>query len=264
MSESIWNEIKHGLRGAIELQPSSINAGIGNYEIRAIRADKINAGTIDASLITVTNLDASNITAGSLSCNYLSGGTLSLGGTANSNGVFSLKDEGGTEKIAMNKDGLTVYNGQVTIQDAAGSTVIDSGGLNSVNTFQSGQALKTSNQNWVSGTYAYVDGLSATLALDRPAQVLIMSSVTGYHYDADGLLICQLHYNGTAIGPEWIAGAQVAMAQVSITGATSYIYSAPAGTGTIQVWARQNNSPGTAVIEASFLNSVLNYVVLGK
>lgn len=116
MTNQIWEELKHGLRGAVELQPSSINAGLGNYEIRAINASKITAGTIDASQITVLNLDASQITAGSMSCNYLSGGTLSLGGTNDVSGVFSLKNSAGSEIVAMDKDGIAVAEtGDITV-----------------------------------------------------------------------------------------------------------------------------------------------------
>lgn len=42
----------------------------------SINASNINAGTIDASVVTVTNLNASNITTGSLSASTISGGTL--------------------------------------------------------------------------------------------------------------------------------------------------------------------------------------------
>jgi len=56
----------------------------------------------------------------------------------------------------------------------------------------------------------------------------------------------------------------VAFVQVSQTGAASFIYTAPAGAGTLKLQVKQNNTGGTAVIEGAFLASVLNYVVLGS
>ncbi len=89
MSESIWDQLKKGLRGAIELQPSSINSDLGNYEIRSFTADKISAGTLDASQIDVTNLDANNITSGTITF------TMGLGGA-------NVKIDGVNKRIIVN------------------------------------------------------------------------------------------------------------------------------------------------------------------
>lgn len=50
---------------------------LGNNALASISANKITAGTIDASVITVSNLDAGNITTGSLSAARIGAGTIS-------------------------------------------------------------------------------------------------------------------------------------------------------------------------------------------
>lgn len=65
-----------GAKSGYKFDEEYERASVSNTKMGTFTADKIVAGTIDASVITVTNLDAGNITTGSISANYLSGGTI--------------------------------------------------------------------------------------------------------------------------------------------------------------------------------------------
>ena len=55
------------------------NLAVTDAKIASLTADKLTAGTIDASVITVTNLNASNITSGTISADRISGGSIDAG-----------------------------------------------------------------------------------------------------------------------------------------------------------------------------------------
>ena len=87
------------------------DATITNAKINDLSADKITAGTIDASVITVTNLDADNITSGSIDTSLLSFTPVDSGnivGTINAS----------TEGITINANKLTL-TGVLEVGDAA-------------------------------------------------------------------------------------------------------------------------------------------------
>ena len=55
------------------------NLAVTDAKIASLTADKLTAGTIDASVITVSNLNASNITSGTISADRISGGSIDAG-----------------------------------------------------------------------------------------------------------------------------------------------------------------------------------------
>lgn len=76
-------------------------------------------GQIVASLITTGVLNAGLITAGVMSCDRLQGGTLTLGGSADTNGVLTIKDANGNDVITGDKDGLTITSGSINLGSGA-------------------------------------------------------------------------------------------------------------------------------------------------
>ena len=60
--------------------PAWTSFTLGNNALSNLSANKITAGTLDASLITVSNLNAGSITAGTLSGISISGGQIDIGG----------------------------------------------------------------------------------------------------------------------------------------------------------------------------------------
>lgn len=79
---------------------------LGDDAIEDLSADKLTAGTIDASVITVSNLDAGNITTGTMIADFIRGGLLLLGGSNNTNGVLEIRDASGTEILNASNKGI--------------------------------------------------------------------------------------------------------------------------------------------------------------
>ncbi len=73
-----------------------------------------------------------------------SGGTLTLGGTDNGDGVMIVRDSGGTTKVTIDNTGILVTDGNITIQNSAGGTVLDSAGIVSTTSFPSAQVFSNS------------------------------------------------------------------------------------------------------------------------
>ncbi|SKA89737.1 phage minor structural protein, N-terminal region [Clostridium sp. USBA 49] len=71
------------------------DGSITDAKIVNLTANKLTAGTIDASQINVINLNANNITTGYLTADRIQGGILTLGGQNNQSGVLLMKDATG-------------------------------------------------------------------------------------------------------------------------------------------------------------------------
>lgn len=80
--------------------------GIG-FSRTGINGPYTNAWTIDGSLV------ADFITTGTMLANRIAGGTLTLGGNDNGNGVCEVKNNSGTVKVKLNKDGITAEAGYI-------------------------------------------------------------------------------------------------------------------------------------------------------
>lgn len=153
-----------------------------NNRLRAINGiagrdrNALNVSNFEVALPAgaVGNYQLDRITA-----NHIYGGTLELGGRDNVSGIFSLKDEGGTERVAMDKDGLSVYDGSITIENADGTTSFDSSGVVSAANFISSAVTKEAafNQEF-SGTTptALTDG-TISFDLTRDSLCLFMTDL---------------------------------------------------------------------------------------
>ena len=70
---------------------------LGNDAIASLSANKLTAGTIDASVITVSNIDAGNITTGTIDANRIDASTLTIG----SSGLATTSDVSTAEANAV-------------------------------------------------------------------------------------------------------------------------------------------------------------------
>jgi len=87
------------------------NAAVGSAAIAALAvgtAAIANGAILEAK---IGNLAVTNAKINDISFTKASGGTLTLGGSANVNGVFSLKNSSDAEVIAMDNTGIRVYLG---------------------------------------------------------------------------------------------------------------------------------------------------------
>ena len=168
---------------------------VNGYSIRdfAITNAKIGTAAIDNAKIATASINDANI--GTLTFDTISGGTATLGGTANGEGVVSVQDSGGTERVRLDNTGLTVYDGKIAMENNAGTTFIDDKGLvntvvaNSGTTYNYGTAV-------IATLYgsATADGTIGTVGITvtRDTKVLILGDVTQDAFYGDGTA----NYNG--------------------------------------------------------------------
>jgi hypothetical protein len=128
--------------------PKILNDAVTDAKINSLSANKITAGTIDASVITVTNLDADNITSGTIGADKLSVSTLdaisaNLGSitagdmniglgnfTVSSSGVMTAT--GATISGNLTASSLNVTGATVTGSISAGNVSLDGEPLDNV------------------------------------------------------------------------------------------------------------------------------------
>jgi hypothetical protein len=83
----------------------------------AVTANEIAAKSIDTTHIAAVGLEASVIKTGTMQFDRISGGTATLGGAGNGNGVLSIKDASGTERVRGDNTGITVKQANFMIED---------------------------------------------------------------------------------------------------------------------------------------------------
>lgn len=114
---------------------------------------------------------------GNISFNKAQGGTLVLGGTNNTNGSLSVKDSTNTEKIILDKDGLVIHGGKITIYNDSDVTTLDSKGIVSTANFASGNTVSTSTRTLQSKTLADLASTTLTFSLTRTSRVLLSATI---------------------------------------------------------------------------------------
>ncbi len=138
-----------------------------------------------------TNYERDSITAFHLrnfNFNSGTGGTLTLGGTANGNGFFQLKDAGGTVIVTGDNTGITVTNGSITVKNSSGSATLDSLGVVSTQNFanvNTSQAAGLNQQITGTADTLFTSG-SLTIITTRPINVLLLLNSSAYMIQTPG------------------------------------------------------------------------------
>ncbi len=214
----------------------------------------------------LANLVVTNAKINDMSFSKAVGGTLTLGGSGNGNGVFSLKDSAGAEKIAMDNTGMTVSNGKIIIKDSSNTSIIDSTGLVSTSnfTFDSVSASGSTTRN--SSDYADLDSMTLTTSSftrdvktlvlftcnNRPSNRTDASDYTQFVINIDGTDQTQMPaYNLQYEGHSGYANFLSTSIQLVVT----------LGSGTHTIKVRWKSG---GVGDAQTLERVLTYLVLGK
>lgn len=134
------------------------------------------------------DFDNNHIEIDSINWSKGTGGTLVLGGSRNSKGTFSLQDENNVEKIFMDKDGMTIYDGNITIKNDQNTTIIDPLGLVSTSNFRNGTVSATSTQTTTSTVASVLDSMELeTPNFTRDTQVLILFTCQNQIVSNDGV-----------------------------------------------------------------------------
>lgn len=216
------------------------------------------------------------------SFNAGTGGTLTLGGDSGQNGQLILRDSSGNVIIVadqlgfdgyngsgtsiagtlgdninfhLNEDGLSIYNGSITIYNNQGTTIIDNFGLNSLNVFPNSDQVAIGLTQQISGTTRVpITGGTLTFSMSRAGLVLINIS-TNQYMTGIGYGIVGLYINGTAGFPAIYSGANDIE-----SGATHYIFSAPSGTHSLVIQGQQDGGAGTM----NMYSYNFSYIKLGR
>lgn len=231
--------------------------------------------SLDRGAIDTRNLKNASITNAKLdtfSFNKGSGGTLVLGGTANGNGIFSLKNAGGTEIIGMDNSGMMINSGKITVKDSNGTTVMDSSGLFSTNVFRSDSVSSGAVNSTTSGTAVDIPNSSLTTpSFTRNTRVLVFFLNSTYLSGQSGgdyaglintyLTIDNSHY--TTLNHQGYSVSGDASAVDVLTQSGQYIATLGSGTHTIKMqWKITQTSGNNA--QANSLGFDIGYVVLGN
>jgi hypothetical protein len=162
----------------------------------------------DRNIITTPKVQDGSITddkIDSLSFNKASGGTLVLGGTGNGNGVMLVKNSVDTTVVTVNNAGIAINDGNITIENSGGTTIIDGSGLVSTANFPSDQVINSTGYTTASTSLIDVTGSSlAAFTLDRTTRVLItvQAQLRNDSYVDDGSsaeLVCNSSVDGDLI-----------------------------------------------------------------
>ena len=130
--------------------PNWVGFSLGDNALASLSADKITAGTIDASVITVSNLDAGNIVTGTLSSIAISGVTITIG---SSNTVFKADSNG-------------IYAGHATFASAPFSVDL-TGALKATSGTIAGLTITSTKMYFGAGTY---DSSDTSFYVDNTGQ----------------------------------------------------------------------------------------------
>jgi len=125
-------------------------------------SDEYTSGYEFDSSLERSSINTSHIR--NFSFNSGQGGTLTLGGSGNGNGVLSVENAGGTEKVRADSDGLTITDGKINIQNTAGSASFDGSGVVSEQNFIDSSAELTGGGTQETSSYSPVDVTGGSLS----------------------------------------------------------------------------------------------------
>ena len=164
-----------------------------------ISGEKI--GTQIAGNLVGQGISASNITTGTMSFDRAQGGSLILGGENNQNGTFTLRDADNIDRITMDKDGMIIDKGSMTIKNAKGQTIIDANGLRSTTNFSNGIITDSNLFSTTSTTYVDVTNMTLTFILSRGSNVLVGGGGACWNSHATNNAQFRLEIDGVLFGP---------------------------------------------------------------
>ena len=235
------------------LQPNSSPVNTSNFvnayefnsnnERGAITNAFIQDASINNAKIGTAAIGTANI--GTLTFNEISGGTATFGGTANGNGLVEVLNQAGGTVVKIDKDGITVTNGSISLKNSAGTTIMDSTGLISAANFAANGTLNSSSRSFTSGSFTDVPNTSINIIVPRATQVLIgaiarakMEGLTGTDID---IMTTYMNIGGTVIQP----GMQIRDTRLE----TPSIFSTDSRTYSLAFSSIENISAGTTTVK---------------
>ena len=183
-----WNTIGFTdqlTRESITAQPSQEMTGLQFDKFaQDIAGEKI--GTEIAGNLVGQGISASNITTGQMSFDRAQGGSLILGGQNNQLGTFALRDDEDQDRITLDKDGMIIDRGKMTIKDKNNSLIIDSSGLVSSTQFKTGNIVNNERRTIQSTAWTDVSNTTLDFSLTRTVYVLLSVTIVALMEDMGG------------------------------------------------------------------------------
>lgn len=241
-----------------------------NYQNEAgiVSTVNIRNASIGSAQIGSAQIDSANIN--NFSFNQGTGGSITLGGTLNGNGVMRVLNSGGTEVVRADNAGVTITNGNLTLQNSGGTAIIDSSGLISGANFPFGNYFNTDSVFTTNETLTDISGGSLSFITTRGTTNVFISfsgEVTyggGFSSTNYGGEIA-IKIDGTVQDPKLTSTYEFSSPNSFVmTNILSYsgIYSLAAGTHNLvlQFACTDNSNDGNA----SVYNKSLLYMILGS
>jgi hypothetical protein len=150
-----------GISGDIRISPDGITArnksGEDTFALDGTTGDAFFKGTVQSGSVV--------------------SGDIIVGGEDNGSGTISVLDETNAEKVTLDKDGIVVTEGKITVKDSTNTTIIDAVGLVSDANFRFENANATDNITTTLTTYNYMSDTQIQFSLERETNVLVICTV---------------------------------------------------------------------------------------
>lgn len=137
---------------------------------RMLKGEQVGTAKIKDAAITNAKID-------SLEWGKARGGTAILGGLDDVNGEMSIHDEDDIEKILLNKDGIAIKGGKLTIENEDDELMLDASGIRSTTNFFQSETSNGALNQWLSSD-ADITGSDISFDLARDTLVLILFSAS--------------------------------------------------------------------------------------
>ncbi len=122
----------------------------------------------ERSAISATHIKNFSFTSGR-------GGNLVLGGLDNGNGVLQVVDAGGTERVLINNEGITVNNGSIVVKNSSGSVIMNQTGLTTVN-FASDGTLQSGVVSTSGTAFSTVGSITLDFDMAKTSNTLFLAT----------------------------------------------------------------------------------------
>lgn len=177
----------NGVSGDLKISPSGIvarnDAGTTTFAIDGTTGDAVFKGTVQAgSLIT-----------GIIQSDSVISGDITVGGDGNNKGKISVLDASDTEAILIDKDGIVINDGKITIKNEDETTIIDEQGLISTANFLTDSAGSVDSGTTSTTSTSLVDVpncIITAFSINRPKMILTaLQAEMGFKSTGSGHLI---------------------------------------------------------------------------
>lgn len=233
----------------------------------------------DRNIITTPKVQDGAITSekvGTISFNQAAGGTITLGGAGNGNGIIRVLNSSNVQKVTVSNSGIAVTDGNISIANTAGTTILDGSGLVSQANFPNAYIFSDTDGTTTSSSYTAVAGASlGPFVLSRATNVYVFSFIYGQNPGFPGNGYYARFQGSDSVDGQLFSGPIFqthALQSIDFSGSSwntfetvqpfsmAVIDTLSAGTHTLSLNYRTEGGGGSAIVEAFGFG----YIVLGN